>query len=265
MATISTIAVIFSLSSQSEINAQTGNYLYDLFPEGLNSHYIQKGTTLVTVISKDRIIFAADARVEIIPGDFVSPRYFADTINKVKSIGNFFYGIAGASHFRNISIDDVMNQTYNPNLSLKDNSEIISDTITSIMHRYFATLTQYEVEYFNEPDRLGIFSIILVGFEGSLSSVSLIQITQLKGENGFYVRKEPNISHTFTGDQTGLLSAGSQIYMKQHLSHGFNAAIMVPQDLIYLISLEADHSNYIGRNVNYVTIRPNNCKWGKNY
>lgn len=265
IATISTIAMIFSLCSSSKINAQTAKEFNESIPMKLNLQYIQKGTTLIATISKDKIIFAADSRVEIIPGDFVSPRHYNDNINKIKSIGNIFYGIAGSTHFRNMSIEDVIHQIYNPKLNLKDNSEVISDTITRLMQKYFSTLTLQEIEYFNEPNRLGIFSVILVGFEDSMPSVSVIQITQLKDKNGFYVRKEPILSHSFTGDQNGLFSAGNQKYMNQYLRNGFDAANMTPQDLMYLISLEADHSHHVGRNVNYVVILPNNIQWGKNY
>lgn len=95
----------------------------------------------------------------------------------------------------------------------------------------------------------------------------MISIERITVADGVYlVTPKQYFAHNFEGNEHGTMSGGAQMYMKEYLQQGhFNNKKITPKDLTYLISLEAAHSENVGKNVNYVVINKDGYTFGRNY
>lgn len=229
-------------------------------------YFILYGTTIIASLSMEEIILAADARSHMIPADG-GAKVVNDNFNKINELYGNFYTLAGYNHLGNISINGFINNLYDPSKSIKENAPILQNGITNLLREYFLSISENDKKYFNSLDELNMFTVIIVGFEDSKPAVAVISIEILRvADNIYQVNPKQCFAERYEANLHETVSGGAQIYMKEYIQAGhLKNKKITPDDLIYLISLEAAHNENIGTNVNYVMINKDGHTSGKNY
>lgn len=238
-----------------------GNHLKNSLP-GL----IQFGTSTIASLSMEEIILAADARSHYIPGDG-GEKIVIDDFNKINELQGNFYTLAGYNHLGNVSVNDFIDKLYDPAKSIVENAPIIQNGIRDLLKKYFSSISENDQKYFNSLDKTSVFTLIIVGFEDGKPVVAVISIEIIRVSDGvFEVNPTTCFANRYEKDLYGTVSGGAQIYMRQYIQEGhLKNKKITPEDLTYMISLEAAKSDNIGSNVNYVIITKDGHRFGKNY
>jgi hypothetical protein len=230
--------------------------------------YIKNGTTILAALTKNSLILMADSRSQRVSGDF-STSNFVDTTNKIHQLGQYFFEIAGVSHFREIDIYYLVSINFDTTLSLKSNSEKLQKIIFDVLTSYYNNLTTLELDYFHQSiPTWGMLQIFIGGYEQKTNNTpSFTQLEfKIQNEESFYsVTIGNNYTIRFEKGQTGLIDGGAHENIDKLLKNGYNKDNLTIDNLKYLISVEADANDTIGHDYNYVIIKRDSFKLGSSY
>lgn len=230
---------------------------------------IRKGTTVIFWAEKDSITVACDSRNQIYNSDNTS--YFTDTINKIFKAGNFFFVFVGTESLGNTQLRDIVIKNYNPSLSLRKNCDEISTKLAVSAQDFYSSLTQEQKTFFDSHG-LNQFQINLnvVGYEKNKPVIGFLKIDVKKDADNYIVSEQVPVYREFPYQ---LVTAGYDDHIKMALfDSGYKAMLNSNKtsaykigDLIQMIALEAKNHQQIDSNVNYVVIKRQSFKWGRNY
>lgn len=236
-------------------------------PPEANFSYIQQGTTLLVGITSNQLILMADSRTEKVFAD-MQTREIIDTTNKIKQAGSAFFAIAGTSHFRNTDVDSLIQEKYDNSKSVVDNAKYFYILISEILNNYYNNLSQQENEYHitTLEDDKKMFQLLMVGFNKNEKVIVLLQFDIIRNNNnGYTIKDSGSTFQTLNETNTGLVSAGSHKEIDKVVNSGFYIHNLTIENLIYLISLEADESEKVGHGVNYVILNKEGLFRGQSY
>ncbi len=227
--------------------------------------YVKHGTTILVSLSKDTIILMADSRAEIALVGKKSP-YYIDTINKIRRIGNYFCEIAGVSHFRNTDLYDIVVNNFNPENTFEKNLEVLNSKVDSTLSEYYNSLDNNELKYYHRAiPTWASTTIFIAGFEAGDKLVYQMEFRVERQPLNYSVSR--GNSSVYKTDETGygIFHAGFHENISKAIAAGYPFTNLHIKDLAYFISLEADASEGVGHDYNFVIVTKNGYQAGKSY
>lgn len=233
---------------------------------GCSKFQINRGTTILVSIIPDSIIMMADSRSQYIPGRSLATKYYLDTVNKIRQVGNFFYEIAGTVHFRDIDLYEIIKNRFDTTKTLKDNGYLLYDKIFEVLTNYYTNLTPNESSFYDKTiDKSDNLTIYIAGFENGIRVFLQLEFVIKKGVFNYNVAGGKCYSTPFSKDAYGTIAGGHHNHILSLLKNGFDQRHLTIKDLEYFIKIEADSSSEVGHGFNYVVITKDNHYWGKSY
>ncbi len=221
---------------------------------------IKKGTTMLISLYKDTMIMMEDSRSEHISDNF-SERHYEDTTNKIASIGKYVFGIAGLSNFKNVNLYDLVKNSFDTTKSLCDNSLKIKEKVFTAIDKLKTQLTNDEISklliFDDSLHFANIATIDMIGFENNHRVIFPLEIQLLKQGDSYITNINTRECITIADDVWGLIDDGYHSNIQQLIKHGLDIHHLQVKELAELISIEANHTEHVGHNYNYVILTQN--------
>lgn len=235
--------IIFLLSGVFQLFMWTSNY-----------QTVRKGTAILASVNNERIILAMDSRsLEI--NTKLNSTTINDTINKIHKLGVFFYGIAGASRFRDIDLHGVIESIYNNKIPLKDNALVIDARLFELYKSYYNSLTIDEINIHSSLIPVQVNSVLIAGYENDKPVVAQIGIgIQQLSDSSFHVTRSAVQFHDRINSPS-LFYAGHATNTLRLINNGYDISNLNADNLINFIKEESKLSDMVGNEVNFVVIK----------
>jgi hypothetical protein len=211
---------------------------------------------------KDSIIVAADSRSMVYTSD--TAYYFTDTTNKIFNVGKFFFVFSGPEGLKGKPLRDIIIQCFDTTKSLKKNCDILSGKIVNEVNSFYKTLTGKQMVFFQGRDMYHYFiNLYIVGYEHNKSTIAFIKTNFRKeGDHLVATVSEPDIRSNNKTLEVGGYNDRINNLLNANIYHLSKNRV---NDFIKLITIEARHEPQVDSNVNYVVIKSNDIRRGRNY